>query len=371
MNVIDLLALSLAIIIILLAAFFFCLIKDRFGKAPDGDRLELLQKSPHWKNGRFQNLSVTPQIVVESSKFRLFSRLLFTKIPGRKPSGILPSVKTDLLNLRKGNNVLVWFGHSSYVMQIDGKRILVDPVLSSHASPIPGMIRSFKGTDIYSVTDIPPIDYLLITHDHYDHLDYKTIRQLEPKTGQAICGLGVGSHLEYWGFDQSKVIEKDWNESVELGDGFVVHVTPAQHFSGRSFSRNNTLWVSFVLQTPSLKIFIGGDGGYDTFFSEIGKEHGPFDLAIIENGQYNNAWRYIHTSPEQVLQAARDLNAKRLFPVHSSKFALGRHPWDEPLMKITELNNSYKIPLVTPMIGEQVDLNNEQQQFKRWWMDVK
>ena len=344
---------------------------NRFGKAPSGKRLELIKKSPHYKNGRFENLSVTPQITTDSNRFRTFYKLLSKKIPGRRPSGTLPAIKTSLLNLPQDSNGLVWFGHSSYFLQIDGKRFLVDPVLSGHASPIPGMIKSFRGTDVYSVADLPPVDYLLITHDHYDHLDYKTICQLTPKTGLAICGLGVGSHLEYWGFDQSKVIEKDWNESVELGDGFVVHVTPARHFSGRSFSRNNTLWVSFVLQTPSLKIFIGGDGGYDTHFTEIGKKHGPFDLAIVENGQYNKAWRFIHASPEQVLHAARDLNAKRLFPVHSSKFALGPHPWDEPLSKITELNKSYRIPLITPLIGEQVDLDNEQQQFKQWWEDVK
>ncbi|MBP6977230.1 MAG: MBL fold metallo-hydrolase [Bacteroidales bacterium] len=344
---------------------------ERFGKAPSGDRLELLKKSPHYKNRRFVNLSPTPQIVVESCKLRLFSRLILTKVPGRKPSGILPSVKTDLLNISADSNVLVWFGHSSYFMQINGKRILVDPVLSGHASPIPGMIRSFRGTDIYSVSDLPRIDYLFITHDHYDHLDYKTIRLLKSKIRKIICGLGVGSHLEFWGYDKSEIIERDWYDTVELEDGFKVHVTPARHFSGRSSSRNNTLWVSFVLKTPSLKIFMGGDGGYDTHFAEIGDKHGPFDLVIIENGQYNLAWRYIHTLPEQVLQAAMDLNARRLFPVHSSRFALGRHPWDEPLVKIMELNKSYKIPLVTPMIGEMVNLNDEQQQFRQWWKSVE
>ncbi len=343
---------------------------NRFGKAPSGKRLELIKKSLHYKNGRFENLSVTLQLTADSNKWRIFYSLLFKTIPRRRPSGTLPSVKTSLLNLPEDSNVLVWFGHSSYYMQIDGKRFLVDPVFSGHASPLPGMIRSFKGTDVYSVADLPPVDYLLITHDHYDHLDYKTIRQLKPKTRLAICGLGVGSHLEYWGYNPSKVLEKDWNEKVDMGDGFVVYATPARHFSGRGFSRNNTLWVSFVLQTPSLKIFIGGDGGFDSHFSEIGKKHGPFDLAILENGQYNDAWRYIHASPEQVLRAARDLNAKRLFPVHSSKFALGRHPWDEPLMKITELNKSFHIPLVTPMIGELVNLQDEQQQFKQWWLDV-
>jgi L-ascorbate metabolism protein UlaG (beta-lactamase superfamily) len=232
------------------------------------------------------------------------------------------------------------------------------------------MIKSFRGTDIYSVPDLPDIDYLFITHDHYDHLDYETIIKIKSRTSTVICGHGVGSHFEHWGYDKSRIIEKDWFEDIELDSGFIVHTTPSRHFSGRSYARNNTLWLSFVLQTPGMKIFIGGDGGYDTHFAEIGERFGPFDLAIIENGQYNDAWRYIHTKPEEVLKAAVDLNARRLFPVHSSKFALGRHSWDEPLVKISELNMSYNIPLITPMIGEPVNLKDEQQAFKKWWEGI-
>jgi L-ascorbate metabolism protein UlaG (beta-lactamase superfamily) len=167
------------------------------------------------------------------------------------------------------------------------------------------------------------------------------------------------------------IIERDWNETVELDKGFIIHTTPARHFSGRGFVRNITLWLSYVLQTPSMKIFIGGDSGYDTHFKEIGNRYGPFDLAILENGQYDIKWKYIHALPEEVAQAASELKAKRFFPVHSGKFAMANHDWDEPLKKITALNKSMNIPLLTPMIGEIVYLKDNQQQFKQWWADIK
>jgi L-ascorbate metabolism protein UlaG (beta-lactamase superfamily) len=155
-----------------------------------------------------------------------------------------------------------------------------------------------------------------------------------------------------------------------LGPGFIAFTEPARHFSGRGFTRNNTLWQSYVLQTPSLKIYMGGDSGYDTHYADIGAKHGPINLAILDNGQYDLAWRFIHTLPEEVLKATKDLKAKRLFPVHSSKFVLANHPWDEPLVKITELNKEYNFPLVTPMIGETVNLNDPDQQFRQWWVGL-
>ncbi|GAB3812463.1 MBL fold metallo-hydrolase [Pontibacter rugosus] len=293
---------------------------------------------------------------------------LFKKTIDRLPQDSLPSMKTDLLNLPIEQDVLVWFGHSSYFIQIDGVRILVDPVFSGNASPVPGTTKAFKGADRYTVEELPEIDYLFISHDHYDHTDHETLVKLQPKIKKVICGLGVGEHLEHWGFAPADIIEKDWNEMVSLGDGFTVYITPARHFSGRSFSRNNTLWVSYLLQTPTMKIYIGGDSGYDTHFAEIGKKFGPIDFAILENGQYDLQWRYIHMLPEEVLKAGKDLQARRVFPVHSSKFALANHAWYVPLATITKLNESAKVPLVTPMIGEPVYLKDTSQTFSQWWV---
>ncbi len=186
-----------------------------------------------------------------------------------------------------------------------------------------------------------------------------------------MCGLGVGAHFEQWGYSVAQLIEKDWGSEVVLDEQITLHFTPARHFSGRSIFSNNTLWTSYVLETPTQKIFVGGDSGYDSHFAEIGERFGGFDLAILENGQYNEAWRYIHTLPDEMLQASKDLRAKRVFPVHSSKFDLGGHAWDEPLRKITELNKKSDQTLITPMIGELVDLNNEQQEFQQWWKNIK
>ena len=319
------------------------------------------------------NLNHTPEIAEGYTYAGVIWDYLFKKSERKRPADIIPSVKTDLLHLPIDKDILVWFGHSSYFMQVDGKRILVDPVFSGNASPIPGSIKSFKGTDRYIVDDLSDIDYLIISHDHYDHVDYETIIKLKPKLKKVICGLGVGAHFEHWGYNVSNIIEKDWNETIDLGNGFILYTTPARHFSGRGFSRNNTLWMSYLLQTPTMKIYIGGDSGYDTHFADIGNKFGPVDLAIIDNGQYNAAWRYIHTLPNEVLQVAKDLKAKRLFPVHSSKFVLANHPWDEPLIKICELNDRFEqpMPLVTPVIGEFVFLKDSNQTFKQWWIGVK
>ncbi|AIM37525.1 beta-lactamase [Sphingobacterium sp. ML3W] len=358
----------LSIIATLGLTLYLFLQQPKFGKLPEGARLERIKRSPNYKNGKFVNFSPTPQIVEGTSYTSVLYDYFFKKIDRKHPKKALPTVKTDLKHLPIDQDILVWFGHSSYFIQIEGKRILVDPVFSGSVSPIPGTNKSFKGTDSYTVDDLPEIDYLFITHDHYDHLDYETIIQLKGKTNKVICGLGVGAHLEYWGYLPESIIEGDWHERIPLDDGFIVHTTPARHFSGRSLQSSKTLWMSYVLQTPTIKIFIGGDSGYDSHYAAIGEKFGPIDLAIMDNGQYDKTWRYIHHLPEDVLQAAQDLKAKRLLPVHHSKFDIATHAWDEPLVRITELNKTAHIPLITPMIGEAVRLKDDQQQFKQWWV---
>ncbi|MDD4741187.1 MAG: MBL fold metallo-hydrolase [Bacteroidales bacterium] len=362
---------TLIIIVTLAAAGYGFMQQDRFGKKPAGARLERIKNSPNYRDGQFQNLNPTPAFAEGYSPVKVMYKQFFKKDPRSKPSDAIPSIKTNLHQLPPDSNLLVWFGHSSYYMQIDGKRFLVDPVFSGNASPVPGVIQAFAGSNHYHADDMPHIDFLLITHDHYDHVDYETLKALRHKTDTVICALGVGAHFEHWGYDPKKIIENDWYDKMDLGSGFTLFTEPARHFSGRGFSRNNTLWVSYVLQTPALKIFVGGDSGYDTHYADIGKRHGAFDLAILENGQYNAAWRYIHHLPEEVLMAAKDLHARRVFPVHSSKFALSVHAWDEPLIKVSGHSKTYQIPLVTPIIGEIVHLNNARQQFSQWWVGLK
>lgn len=369
-------------VLVSITAYIFMQQKS-FGKLPQGARYERMLKSPNYRNGGFQNIMPTPQLAEGVKPLDIAKEKLLKKIERLRPTDEIPSVRTDLKNLDPGQDVLVWFGHSSYFIQIDGKRILVDPVFCGHASPASFMIRAFKGTDVYNVDDMPQIDYLFITHDHWDHLDYQTVCGLKQRIGKVVCGLGVGEHLQMWGFDTSRIIEMDWNEEATLEDGFRVYCLPTRHFSGRTTKRNTSLWISCLLQTPSMKIYIGGDGGYGEHFADIGERFGPVDLAILENGQYDFKWKYIHCMPEQVVRAAGDLHAKSFMPVHLGKFALAEHPWDEPLKRIWayySANNcvldvsgvgANKPRMLTPMIGKQVNLKDSTQFFARWWESVE
>ena len=356
--------------LILLGVFVFFR-HPQFGASARGARLERMQQSKHYKNGQFQNLSPTPPLTKGSSYGRVMYDFMFHRDPRNKPGRTIPSVKTDLQKLNPHEDILVWFGHSSYFLQVSGKRFLIDPVFGGNASPLPGSNRSFVGADIYLPADMPEIDYLLITHDHYDHLDHRMLKELRPKIKQVVCGLGVGAHFERWGYSEPQIREMDWYEEWKIGDSLTLRAMPARHFSGRSFKRNVTLWCSYILQSPQLNLYLGGDSGYDTHFKQIGEQYGPFDLALLDNGQHNPAWRAIHMFPDEVLQAATDLRAKKVLPGHSGKFAMAMHAWDEPLNSITRLNEMAGHTLITPRIGEPVFLRDSTQQFERWWESIQ
>ncbi|WP_255497847.1 MBL fold metallo-hydrolase [Flavobacterium sp. I3-2] len=343
-----------------------------FGKTPSRDRLKKVENSENYSDGKFQNLSETPDLTEGVSYTDIFKDMLFNKAEHAIPLDSIPSEKTNLIDRDTTENFIVWFGHSSYFMQIDGKKYLIDPVLTENASPIYGTNNAFKGATNYTFEDLPEIDFLLITHDHYDHLDYTTIKNIKSKVKQIVCPLGVGEHFEFWGFDASKIIEKDWYENYEIDAETLIMFTPARHFSGRGFKRNQSLWTSYVLKTKNFNLYLGGDSGYDFHFKEIGEKYGPFDLVILENGQYDYKWKYIHMQPDEVLKASKDLQAKRLFPVHSAKFKLANHAWKEPLEKITTLNDAaFVVPIITPKIGSLIDLNNPNQKFDYWWKTVE
>lgn len=359
----------IAVLIAFPVAVYFFMQQSSFGKMPTGARLEKIQSAPNYREGQFQNENFTPPLKEGVSYFTLLKDFFFNKNKRNEPAAKLPSKKTDLLKLSPDKNIIVWFGHSSYFIQVDGKKILMDPVLSGSASPIKFTTRSFEGSDVYTPEDLPTIDYLFISHDHWDHLDFDTITKLRPKIKKVITGLGVGAHLEHWGYDPAIIIEKNWNEEILLDEGFKVNTTPARHFSGRTFKRNTVIWLSFVLTTPTTKLFLGGDSGYDRHFSKIGTDHGPFDLVILECGQYNENWQYIHMMPEEVVQAAIDLRAHKLFPVHWSKFALSLHAWDEPIARVTQEAERLNVSIAHPHIGEEMSLK-ESFQSVRWWENV-
>lgn len=352
-------------IFLLLFLIFFA--QPKFGKIPAAERLSIITSSKNYRDNKFQNLSFTPDLSEGVTYTKVLREFIFNRSKRIEPKNILPSVQTNLKEINPNSNCVVWFGHSSYFIQVDGKKILVDPVFSGNASPVNFTTKSFKGTNVYGVEDMPNIDLLIITHDHWDHLDYSTVKALKLKVKQVITGLGTAQHLEHWGFDKSKLHEVDWNECLVLEDGLTIHATTARHFSGRGLKRNKALWMSFVLETPTLKLYIGGDSGYDTHFKTIGEKHGPFDIAFLECGQYHSNWKYIHMMPEEVIQAAFDLKAKRTLPVHWAKFALAQHDWDEPILRVKAEANRKNYSLIHPKIGEPVDITNTTYKFEEWW----
>jgi L-ascorbate metabolism protein UlaG (beta-lactamase superfamily) len=342
-----------------------CMLQKVFGRKPAGKKLLQVQQSPNYKNGSFQNLSPTP-VMAEDSSFWKTIKAYFNKPPDTRPPAPLPFVKTDLHQLSDKHPVIVWFGHSSYLLRINGYTILVDPVFSNHAAPFSFMVKAYPGADTYTVNDLPVIDLLVQTHDHYDHLDYLSITALEPKIKQVVTTLGTGSHFEYWGYNRKKIRELDWWQSTTPLEGLQLTALPGRHFSGRGIARGKTLWAGFALKTAGNNIFLGGDSGYDTHFKTIGDTHGPFDLAILECGQYDLHWPHIHMMPEETAQAAIDLRAKRLLPVHWAKFTLSLHPWNEPIKRLTSKAAELNIPLTTPMIGEPVVVGSHYPEAN-WW----
>ena len=349
---------------------------EKFGAKATGMRKERILNSPHYQNGEFKNFEPLMPTAKDGNFLSNMKELVYPTKGVTAPIKAIPAIKTDLKNLSEENkDVFVWLGHSSSFLQIDKKKILIDPVFSSYASPLPFLIRAFDGTRIYACEDMPAIDILVISHDHWDHLDYATVMGLKNKIKHIVCPLGVGSHLESWGFAPEIIHEGDWYEEIAFEDSFKIHVLPSRHFSGRLFERNQTLWGSFAFVSKNKKIFYSGDGGYGKHFKEIGKLFGGFDFAIMEDGQYNESWHSVHMMPEESAAASCDINAKIIVPVHSGKFCLSPHRWQEPYerLKMASQNANYK--LITPKIGQSVyidenliqNTNYIAKNFADWW----
>jgi L-ascorbate metabolism protein UlaG (beta-lactamase superfamily) len=339
------------------------------GRAPAGARLERMRRSPNYERDRFMNL-VPTEVTIKGTSFFKMLREYRNRPADTAPAGRVPSIRTDLRALPDEGVWVVWFGHSSYLLKVEGVTILVDPVFSGNASPVSFLAKAFPGTDVYGVEEMPEIDVLLLTHDHYDHLDYNTVKSLAAGAGRICTSLGVGAHLEYWGVPAEKIVELDWWESWEW-DGLTFMAAPARHFSGRGFKRGGTLWSSFVLKGRGHSLYLGGDSGYEQHLREIGERYGPFELAILECGQYGKNWPYIHMMPEQTVQAALELRAAVLMPVHWGKFTLALHPWNEPVRRVTAAFAAASaaekgLQLATPMIGEVVRVGGPYPDV-RWW----
>lgn len=341
------------LIIVLLSLFQGCRPVIALGKNPAGEELKRIESIQNYKNGEFQNLvqtnTPTPHRKV---KWTGLVKYFLSKPKSTKPRNPIPYMLTDLRRLDSNRPAIVWFGHSTFLLKTKSATILVDPSFSGYAGPFRGLVTAFEGTNQYSLKDLPPIDILLISHDHYDHLDYKTVKKLKKKVKKVIVPIGVGSHLRYWNFDPKKITELQWNESVQISDSLRIISAPAHHRSNRTFAQRKTLWSSYVIEADGYRIYFSGDSGYSPHFRLIGEQYGPFDVALVECGQYNTKWPQSHLFPWQTARAAQDLKASLLIPVHWAKFAESTHPWNEPVRKLLESADSLQLPVFTPYIGQ-------------------
>lgn len=316
-----------------------------FGGQPDNKSIKRISQSKNFVDGVFVNLAPTQVSTrTENSKSALQDWVF--PPDGKNPKKPLPSQRLNKDSLVEGS--FVWLGHSTILMKTNGVVIMTDPVFN-RASPIPLIANSFAMQYKNTIEDLPVIDAVVISHDHYDHLDYMAIRKLSQRVDQFFVPLGIKAHLQRWGINESKISELDWYES-ELYLGVKLTLTPSRHFSGRKFNnQNSTLWGSWVIESETLRTYFSGDGGYSNTFKQIGDRYGPFDIAFMENGAYNSDWAQIHMLPEEAVQASIDLNAKVLFPIHWGKFDLSLHPWDEPAIRITKEANKRNVSLATPL----------------------
>jgi L-ascorbate metabolism protein UlaG (beta-lactamase superfamily) len=301
---------------------------------------------------------------------RLFWKFMFDKPAHTRPRGKVPVVRMTRGGLLAAPDRTLWrLGHSTVLMKLRGEFFLTDPVFAERASPVwfAGP-RRFHAAPI-SLKELPPIKAVVISHDHYDHLDKRTIRKLAKKSELFVAPRGVGEHLRLWGVDAAKVRELDWWEETEIG-GVRFAATPTQHFSGRSlWNRNETLWVSYVILDGDLRVFYGADSGYFEGFATIGEKYGPFDVTLLENGAYNVRWPVIHMQPEETVRAHRDLRGQWLIPIHNGTFDLALHPWTEPMERVQELAGRHGIQVCTPRFGEAV-LLTEMGSGTCWWRGV-
>ena len=340
--------------------------KAAFFSAPIAD----YQDSPQYAGGRFHNVYPRPANSPKPDAKTLW-KFLFNKPTNTEPGKALPVLPLNAACLNAAPERSFYrLGHSTMLMKLRGGWWLTDPVFSERVSPF-----SFAGPKRFhappiALTDLPPLRGVLLSHDHYDHLDHATIRTLAPKVGIFLCTLGVGDRLQDWGVPAEKIIQHDWWQGSVV-DGLRFTATPAQHFSGRSLSDGNrTLWASWVIEDlraeRPLRIFFSGDGGYFDGFKQIGQRFGPFDITLMETGAYDTHWPYVHMHPAQTIQAHKDLGGNWLLPIHNGTFNLAMHAWWDPFEQILSLGQQHGVPIATPMMGERLDLN-QPHAGEPWW----
>jgi L-ascorbate metabolism protein UlaG (beta-lactamase superfamily) len=348
---------------------------DAMGAAPKGERLARMQRSPNYRDGAFQNPEPT-DMGLKGGVGKMLRHWLFGR-EQRVPPAPMPIVAITRANFTQppaSGLRATWLGHSTVLVEIDGARVLMDPVWARRASP-----SSLVGPKRFhppplALADLPPIDAILASHDHYDHLDRGVVRALSRSDAQArarwIVPLGVGAHLEHWGVPTNRITELDWSEKTTVGP-LTITATPARHFSGRGImDRNHTLWASFAIAGPKHRVFHSGDTGPFAGFVDIGAAHGPFDLTFIKIGAYGEGWPDIHLTPEQAVDAHGKLRGDLLLPIHWGTFNLAYHAWDEPAARVIAAAVTAGARVIVPRPGESIEPATVGT-TESWWQRVR
>ena len=341
----------------------------QFGGKVTESEISKYATSEHWDGEKFNNLEETNMDI----SFWAIPRLLFNQLfkrKSREPKQLIPHlpIDKDEFTAHSETSKFIWYGHSTLLINSKGKTILIDPMLGPDAAPIaPFNLKRYNTVSTDIISELPEIDLLIMSHDHYDHLDFKSIQALKGKVKKYYVALGVGRHLISWGIAPELITEFDWWQTESLDD-LQITFTPSRHFSGRGIKdRFKGLWGGWVIKSATENIWFSGDGGYGDHFKEIGERLGPFDIGFMECGQYNKLWESIHMYPHQSVQAGIDAKAKKIMPVHWGSFTLSDHFWKEPVAKFVEACKEENIPYLVPKIGEIVTDSTEN---THWWENV-
>lgn len=344
-----------------------------FGGNPTTEQKETYEQLSNYVDGHFVN-ELPTSVFGDPSDTLQANDSPVSELTNRDPPSPIPVSTIDWNQINSKNDSLTWLGHSSYLLSIDNKKLLLDPMLSPVASPV-----SFVGINRYEysedimlniIDEMPPIDAVFISHDHYDHLDYQSILQLNSKVSHFFVPLGCSAHLIRWGIPEEMITELNWWEETEYWD-MNVALTPSRHGSGRDpFNIDTTLWGGWVILGSKTRVYTSGDGGYGPHFKEIGNKYGPFDITLMEGAQYDQRWADIHMVPEQAVQANLDVNGETMMLMHWGAFTLANHAWNEPIERVLEEANKREVNIIAPMIGETIMLDSEMEMAPISWWDL-